>query len=90
MTTMTFAPASTDDEQPKTSYDRGLLDGREAALTRLPSRQVHDRASMAEQHDWLYAQGLMDGFLHQTEVNAAHRFRGLIEDFHNGTPVGQW
>jgi hypothetical protein len=87
MTTMTFAPADTGDEQPKTSYDHGLLDGELAAVSRLSSRRAHARAAMADQHDLLYAQGYMDGFLHQTEVNAAHRFRALLEDFHNGLTV---
>lgn len=78
MTTMTFAPADTDDEQPKTSYDAGLLDGELAAVSRLSSRRAHARAAMADDYDPLYAQGYMDGYLHQTEVNAAHRLRALL------------
>jgi len=87
MTTMTFAPADTDDEQPKTSYDAGMEDGQFAAVTRLSSRRAHAIASMADQYDPLYAQGYIDGFLHQTEVNAALRFHTILADFHN-TPTG--
>jgi len=78
MTTMTIAPAGTDDEQPKTSYDAGLLDGELAAVSRLSSCRAHAIASMADQYDPLYAQGYMDGFLHQTDVNAAIRFQALL------------
>lgn len=52
------------------SYNDGLLDGELAAITGLPSRRVHARASMADQYDVLYAQGLIDGYLHALQVNA--------------------
>jgi hypothetical protein len=71
MSLMTIAPANTGDEQPKTSYDHGLIDGSLAAITRLPSRRAHAIASMADQYDPLYAQGYMDGYLHQIQVTAA-------------------
>ena len=87
MTTMTLAPAGTDDEQPKTSYDAGLLDGELAAVSRLSSRRAHAIAAMADPYDPLYAQGYIDGYLHQTDVNAAHRFHAILADFHN-TPTG--
>jgi len=87
MSLMTIAPAAADDEQPKTSYDAGLLDGELAAVSRLPSRRAHAIASMADQYDPLYAQGYIDGFLHQTDVNAALRFHTILADFHN-TPTG--
>jgi hypothetical protein len=83
MTTMTIAPAGLGDEQPKTSYDAGLLDGQLAAVTRLPSRRAHAIASMADQYDPLYAQGYIDGYLHQTNVNAAHRYQQTTSDLHN-------
>jgi hypothetical protein len=70
MTTMTIAPATTGEPR-KTSYDHGLIDGALAAITRLSSRRVHARAAMADQYDVLYAQGLIDGYLHQIQVNAA-------------------
>ena len=52
-------------------YDDGLLDGELAAITGLSSARVHARASMADPHDPLYAQGLIDGYLHAIQVNAA-------------------
>jgi hypothetical protein len=89
MTTMTFAPADTGDEQPQTSYDAGLLDGELAAVSRLSSRRAHARAAMADQYDRLYAQGYIDGYLHGIQVNAAHRFQALREDSHNMPTGGQ-
>jgi hypothetical protein len=53
------------------SYDDGYTDGELAAITHLPSRRVHARAAMADPYDPLYAQGLIDGYLHATAVNAA-------------------
>ena len=53
------------------SYNDGYTDGELAAITNLPSRRVHARAAMADQHDALYAQGLIDGYLHAIQVNAA-------------------
>jgi hypothetical protein len=52
------------------SYNDGYSDGELAAITQLSSRRVHARASMADQYDPLYAQGLVDGFLHAIKVNA--------------------
>ena len=78
MSIMTIAPAHTGDEQPKTSYDDGLIDGALAAITRLSSRRVHARAAMADEYDPLYAQGLIDGYLHQIQVNAARRLRNFL------------
>lgn len=54
------------------SYDDGLLDGELAAITGLSSARVHARAAMADPYDPLYAQGLIDGYLHAIAVNAAH------------------
>jgi len=67
------------------TYDDGYTDGELAAITGLPSRRVHARASMADQYDALYAQGLIDGYLHQTQVNAAIRLRALLAPS-EGTP----
>jgi hypothetical protein len=53
------------------SYNDGLLDGELAAITHLPARRLHARASMADMYDPLYAQGLTDGYLHAIQVNAA-------------------
>lgn len=60
------------------SYNAGLFDGELAAITKLSSRRVHARAAMADDYDPLYAQGLIDGFQHQTAVNAAIRLRNLL------------
>ncbi|MFC9497690.1 hypothetical protein [Streptomyces sp. NPDC056982] len=69
MTAMTIHtnPAPTGD-----SYNDGYSDGELAAITQLPSRRAHARAAMADEHDPLYAQGYIDGFLHATAVNAAY------------------
>jgi hypothetical protein len=53
------------------SYNDGYTDGEIAAITKLPARRVHARASMADQYDPLYAQGYIDGYLHAIQVNAA-------------------
>jgi hypothetical protein len=53
------------------SYNDGYTDGELAAITKLPARRVHARASMADQYDPLYAQGYIDGYLHAIQVNAA-------------------
>lgn len=58
-----------------TTYDDGLLDGELAAITNLPSHRVHARAAMADDYDPLYAQGLIDGYLHAIAVNAAHALK---------------
>lgn len=50
------------------SYDDGYTDGELAAITHLPSHRIHARAAMADQHDPLYAQGLIDGYLHAIQV----------------------
>jgi hypothetical protein len=50
------------------SYNDGYSDGELAAITNLPSRRVHARASMADPYD---AQGLIDGYLHAIQVQAA-------------------
>ena len=78
MSLMTIAPANTGDQPEPTSYQQGYLDGQLAALTHLPSRRAHARASMAAQYDTDYATGYMDGFLDQTAENAAHRLRALL------------
>ncbi|MFF8910570.1 hypothetical protein [Streptomyces olivaceoviridis] len=51
------------------SYNDGFVDGELAAITGLSSRRVHARASMADQYDVLYGQGLIDGFLFAIEIN---------------------
>ena len=69
MTTMTIAFTNTgpgDD-----SYNAGYFDGELDALAKAPSSLVHDRASMADAYDPLWAQGYIDGYLHQIQVNAA-------------------
>lgn len=72
MSVMTIAPnlPGPDDENDN-SYTTGYSDGELAAITRLSSRRAHARAAMADQYDPLYAQGYIDGYLHQTAVNAA-------------------
>lgn len=71
MSILTIAPAAT---QPGgNSYDQGYTDGEFAALEKLSSRRAHARAAMADDHDPLYAQGYIDGYLHQIAVTAALR-----------------
>ncbi|MFF9003724.1 hypothetical protein ACF1GW_39165 [Streptomyces achromogenes] len=65
------APEPTTTGPSNNSYDDGYTDGELAAITNLPSRRVHARAAMADPHDFLYAQGLIDGYLHAIQVNAA-------------------
>ncbi|MGP3737987.1 hypothetical protein ACTWJ9_33295 (plasmid) [Streptomyces sp. GDS52] len=67
MSLMTPEPTATNGD----SYNDGLLDGELAAITHLSSARVHARAAMADPHDPLYAQGLIDGYLHAIAVNAA-------------------
>jgi hypothetical protein len=69
MTTMTLALADTDG--PDSSWTTGYTDGELAAITGLSSRRIHARASMADDHDPDYAQGLIDGYLHTIAVNNA-------------------
>jgi hypothetical protein len=66
-----MTPEPTAANQSGNSYDDGYTDGELAAITSLSSRRVHARASMADQYDPLYAQGLIDGYLHAIQVNAA-------------------
>lgn len=80
MTTMTFAPADTGDEQPKTSYDIGLEDGELAAITKLPARRAMAIASMADQYDPLYAQGYSDGYLHGIQVTFARAQKQAVKE----------
>lgn len=70
MSILTIAPATTEPSDGN-SYDIGYFEGELDALTKAPSRIVHDRASMADQYDPLWAQGLIDGYLHQIQVTAA-------------------
>jgi hypothetical protein len=60
-TTTTAEPAGT-------SYDDGYFDGELDAIAKAPSSLVHDRAAMADAYDPLWAQGYIDGYLHQIEV----------------------
>ncbi|MEV5451649.1 hypothetical protein [Streptomyces sp. NPDC052535] len=53
------------------SYNAGYFDGELDAISKLPARQAHDRASMADQYDPLWAQGYADGYLHQIQVTHA-------------------
>lgn len=53
------------------SYNDGYTDGELAAITRLPSARAHARAAMAEDYDFNYAAGYMDGYLYQIQVTAA-------------------
>ncbi|NUS82735.1 MAG: hypothetical protein HOY75_08275 [Streptomyces sp.] len=70
MSILTIAPAATEPAD-GSSYNDGYTDGELAAITGLSSRRVHARAAMADQYDVLYAQGLIDGFLHAIQVNAS-------------------
>jgi hypothetical protein len=70
MTIQILAPADTNPDG-ENSYNAGYTDGELAAITRLPSRRAHARAAMAEDYDPLYAQGYIDGYLHQIQVTHA-------------------
>lgn len=70
MSILTIAPATAEPAD-GSSYNDGYTDGELAALTGLSSRRVHARASMADPYDTLYAQGLIDGYLHAIQVNAS-------------------
>ncbi|AKZ60772.1 hypothetical protein SAM23877_p063 (plasmid) [Streptomyces ambofaciens ATCC 23877] len=67
MPTFTTDATSADDN----SYNAGYFDGELDAISKLPARQAHDRASMADQYDRLWAQGYADGYLHQIQVTHA-------------------
>jgi hypothetical protein len=67
MSLMTIAPAATEPADGN-SYDTGYFDGELDAIAKTPSGLVHDRASMADAYDPLWAQGYIDGYLHQIQV----------------------
>ena len=69
MTTMTIATGNTPSNGG--SYDAGYFDGELDAISKLPAAQAHARASMADPHDALWAQGYSDGYLHQIQVTYA-------------------
>jgi hypothetical protein len=73
-----MTPETTNTPPAGNSYDDGYTDGELAAITHLPSARVHARASMADMYDPLYAQGLIDGYLHAIAVNAALAQKGRI------------
>jgi hypothetical protein len=81
MSLMTLAPATTGDQPEPGSYEQGYLDGQLAALTRLSSRRAHARAAMAQPYDPAYAEGYLDGFDHQTDLNAQKRFNTILNAF---------
>jgi hypothetical protein len=83
MTTMTLDLAPTGDQEPG-SYEQGRLDGQLAALTRLPSRRAHARAAMARPYDPAYADGYLDGFDHQTDINAQLRLHHILNTVQEG------
>lgn len=70
MSILTIAPATTEPADGG-SYNDGYFDGELAAITKLPARRVHARASMADAYDPLWAQGYIDGYLHQIQVTHA-------------------
>jgi len=70
MSLMTIATAQTgpDDDN---SYNAGYFDGELDALSKLPAAQAEARASMADPHNPLWAQGYADGYLNQIQVTYA-------------------
>ena len=70
MSILPLAYAATGNGGPN-SYNAGYTDGEFAALEQLSSRRAHARAAMADQYDPLYAQGYIDGYLHQIAVTHA-------------------
>lgn len=73
MTVLTITASAAAPEPEPGSYNQGESDGELAAFTGLASARVHARAWMAEQHDPMYAQGYLDGYLAETARNAALR-----------------
>ena len=71
MSIQIIEPAAIGPDDNSASYNDGHSDGELAAITRLSSRRVHARAAMADEYDPDYAQGLIDGYLHQIQVIAA-------------------
>lgn len=67
MSLMTFESATVSPDGDN-SYDAGYFDGELDAIAKLPSTVAHDRASMADAYDPLWAQGYIDGYLHQIQV----------------------
>ena len=72
MTTMTIAPAATAPGG-ENSYETGYLEGQLDAVDKTPSSIVMSRAAAAAPHDLLWAYGYNDGFIDQTNHNAALR-----------------
>ncbi|MFD9249559.1 hypothetical protein [Streptomyces bottropensis] len=66
MTTATNTPSPSGD-----SYGDGYFDGELDALSKLPAAEATARASMADPHDHLWAQGYADGYLNQIQVTYA-------------------
>lgn len=69
-------PETTNTPADDNSYNDGYTDGELAAITKLPARRAHARAAMAEQYDFAYATGYIDGYLHQIQVTAALAEKG--------------
>lgn len=74
MTTMTITPHNTPNGDD--SYNAGYFDGELDAISKLPAIQAHARASMADPHDPLWAQGYADGYLNQIQVTYALTQKG--------------
>lgn len=72
MSIQTIAPAATTPGG-HNSYETGYLEGQLAAVDKTPSSIVMSRAAAAEPHDLLWAYGYNDGFIDQTNHNAALR-----------------
>ncbi|MDX2658312.1 hypothetical protein PV402_39695 [Streptomyces scabiei] len=70
MTIQTLAPAN-DSRGDNNSYDAGYFDGELDAISKLPAALANNRASMADPHDPLWAQGYADGYLNQIQVTYA-------------------
>jgi hypothetical protein len=77
MTTLTIHTTATGDPDGENSYNAGLLDGELDAISKLPARLAMARASMADPHDPLWAQGYADGYLNGIEI--AHTLRDLTD-----------
>ncbi len=69
MSLMTFTDAATGPHG--NSFDQGYFDGELDAISKAPSALVHARASMADEHDPMWAQGYIEGYLHQIQVTHA-------------------
>lgn len=70
MTITTLDLAPTDGQNG--AYNLGYTEGELDALEKLPAAMADNRAALADDHDPLWAQGYMDGYLAEIARNYAY------------------